>query len=130
MWLEVAPYNSNTGAPGLSLTKANLLCRPFESGEVTVQPYNTLLSMSSLVELSSGILLLQNEVLAATCSRLLGIKHPTFKVGAAGWRLGASGQGIHQAHIKPRALVCGVQYVLVRTANMRCWLADRAMAWR
>lgn len=52
---------------------------PFESGEVTVQPYNTLLSMSSLVELSSGILLLQNEVLAATCSRLLGIKHPTFK---------------------------------------------------
>lgn len=55
-------------------------CRPFESGEVTVQPYNTLLSMSSLVELSSGILLLQNEVLAATCSRLLGVKHPTFKV--------------------------------------------------
>lgn len=71
------------------------LCRPFESGEVTVQPYNTLLSMSSLVELSSGILLLQNEVLAATCSRLLGIKHPTFKVSAAGWRLEASGKGIH-----------------------------------
>jgi tubulin delta len=65
------------------LTQPNLLSRPFESGEVTVQPYNTLLSMSSLVELSSGILLLQNEVLAATCSRLLGIKHPTFKVGAA-----------------------------------------------
>lgn len=60
-------------------------CRPFESGEVTVQPYNTLLSMSSLVELSSGILLLQNEVLAATCERLLGIKQPTFKVGGGAW---------------------------------------------
>lgn len=58
-----------------------MLCRPFESGEVTVQPYNTLLSVASLVEVSSGILLLQNETLAATCSRLLGIKHPSFKVG-------------------------------------------------
>jgi hypothetical protein len=59
-----------------------MLCRPFESGEVTVQPYNTLLSVASLVEVSSGILLLQNETLAATCSRLLGIQHPSFKVGA------------------------------------------------
>jgi hypothetical protein len=41
--------------------------------------------MSSLVELSSGILLLQNEVLAATCERLLGIKQPTFKVGGGAW---------------------------------------------
>jgi hypothetical protein len=50
-----------------------------------VQPYNTLLSMSTLVELSSGILLLQNEVLAATCQRLLGIKQPNFKVGGGAW---------------------------------------------
>jgi len=46
---------------------------------VTVQPYNTLLSMSTLAELSSGILLLQNEALHASCTRLLGIKHPSFK---------------------------------------------------
>jgi hypothetical protein len=47
-----------------------------------VQPYNTLLSMSSLAQLSSGILLLQNEALHATCSRLLGIKHPRLHVSA------------------------------------------------
>lgn len=46
-----------------------------------MQPYNTLLSLSALTEVSSGILLLQNEVLHATCARMLGIKHPGFKVG-------------------------------------------------
>lgn len=45
-----------------------------------MQPYNTLLSMSTLAEVSSGILLLQNEVLHSTCTHLLGIKHPGFKV--------------------------------------------------
>jgi tubulin delta len=45
-----------------------------------VQPYNTLLSMAALAEVSSGMLLLQNEALHATCTRLLGIKHPGFKV--------------------------------------------------
>jgi hypothetical protein len=55
-------------------------CRPYASGEVTVQPYNTLLSMAALAEGSSGMLLLQNEALHATCTRLLGIKHPGFKV--------------------------------------------------
>eukprot|EP00879_Flechtneria_rotunda_P011109 GHRR01011606.1.p1 GENE.GHRR01011606.1~~GHRR01011606.1.p1 ORF type:complete len:323 (+),score=115.99 GHRR01011606.1:206-1174(+) len=52
---------------------------PFAAGEVTVQPYNTLLSMSALAEVSSGILLMQNEVLHATCTRLLGIKQPSFQ---------------------------------------------------
>jgi hypothetical protein len=45
-----------------------------------VQPYNTLLSMAGLSEVSTGILLMQNEVLHATCTRLLGLKHPGFKV--------------------------------------------------
>lgn len=80
---------NNTNACLLPLPFSPLsLHRPFESGEVTVQPYNTLLSMSALVELSSGILLLQNEALAATCSRLLGIKQPTFKVRGRGGLLG------------------------------------------
>lgn len=48
---------------------------------MTVQPYNTLLSLSNLSEVSSGILLLQNEVLHDTCTRLLGMKSPGFKVG-------------------------------------------------
>jgi tubulin delta len=53
-----------------------------------VQPYNSLLSMTALAQISSGMLLLQNEALHATCTRLLGIKHPGFKVGAceALWR--------------------------------------------
>jgi hypothetical protein len=57
-----------------------LSCRPYASGEVTVQPYNSLLSMTALAEISSGMLLLQNEALHATCTRLLGIKNPGFKV--------------------------------------------------
>ncbi|KAF8067211.1 TUBD1 [Scenedesmus sp. PABB004] len=52
---------------------------PYASGEVTVQPYNTLLTMSALVELSSGVLLLQNEALHATCARLLRVENPGFK---------------------------------------------------
>lgn len=56
------------------------VCRPYASGEVTVQPYNTLLSLATLSEVSSGILLLQNEVLHETCTRSLGVKNPSFKV--------------------------------------------------
>lgn len=56
-------------------------CRPYASGEVTVQPFNSLLSMTALAQISSGMLLLQNEALHATCTRLLGIRHPGFKVG-------------------------------------------------
>ncbi|WIA32894.1 hypothetical protein OEZ86_006066 [Tetradesmus obliquus] len=52
---------------------------PYASGEVTVQPFNSLLSMTALAQISSGMLLLQNEALHATCTRLLGIRHPGFK---------------------------------------------------
>eukprot|EP00877_Chromochloris_zofingiensis_P000033 jgi/Chrzof1/1002/Cz01g36130.t1 len=51
---------------------------PYESGEVNVQPYNTLLTLSHLSEVSDGIILTQNEVLHATCTKLLGLKTPSF----------------------------------------------------
>lgn len=59
-----------------------VLHRPYESGEVNVQPYNTLLTLSHLSEVSDGIILTQNEVLHATCTKLLGLKTPSFAVSA------------------------------------------------
>jgi Tubulin/FtsZ family, GTPase domain len=53
---------------------------PFGSGEVAVQPYNTLLSLAALCEASSGLLLLQNEVLHSVCTRMLGVQQPGFAV--------------------------------------------------
>jgi tubulin delta len=54
--------------------------RPYESGEVIVQPYNTLLTLSHLADLSDGILLLENEALHRTAQRLYGIARPSFQV--------------------------------------------------
>jgi tubulin delta len=55
--------------------------RPYEAGEVSVQPYNTLLTLSHLLEVSDAVLLFQNEVLHATCTKTLGKKNPSFQVG-------------------------------------------------
>jgi Tubulin/FtsZ family, GTPase domain len=41
---------------------------PYESGEVIVQAYNTLLSVGSLLETCDALLLLRNEELHATCA--------------------------------------------------------------
>lgn len=43
-----------------------------------MQPYNTLLGLSSLAEHSSGVIQTENEALTATCQRLLGIQRPSF----------------------------------------------------
>ncbi|EFJ48639.1 delta tubulin [Volvox carteri f. nagariensis] len=51
---------------------------PYESGEVIVQPYNTLFTLSHLSDLSDGIVLLENEALHLTCARLMGIPRPSF----------------------------------------------------
>jgi hypothetical protein len=52
---------------------------------VSVQPYNALLTLSHLTGASDGLLLLQNEVLHATCTKALGLQRPGFSVrGAAG----------------------------------------------
>ncbi|GIL51556.1 hypothetical protein Vafri_7527 [Volvox africanus] len=51
---------------------------PYESGEVIVQPYNTLFTLSHLSDLSDGIVLLENEALHRTCAKLMGINRPSF----------------------------------------------------
>ncbi len=51
---------------------------PYESGEVIVQNYNTLLTLSHLHECSDGIIVTENESLLQTCQRRLDIPRPTF----------------------------------------------------
>lgn len=52
--------------------------RPHEAGEVVVQPYNALLSLASLAQQASGVVLAYNDALAATCQQQLGIQRPGF----------------------------------------------------
>ena len=51
---------------------------PYESGEVIVQNYNTLLTLSHLHDCSDGIIVTENESLLQTCKRRLDIPRPTF----------------------------------------------------
>ncbi|KAI8475858.1 MAG: delta tubulin [Monoraphidium minutum] len=56
----------------------NVCVWPYESGEVSVQPYNALLTLSHLAAVSDGLLLLQNEALHAACTKLMGVPRPGF----------------------------------------------------
>ena len=51
---------------------------PYESGEVIVQCYNTLLTLSTLLNVSDGVCVVQNEQLHRACVGALKIKRPTF----------------------------------------------------
>ena len=51
---------------------------PYESGEVIVQSYNTLLTLSALLDSSDGICVVQNEHLHRACVGALGLERPTF----------------------------------------------------
>ena len=51
---------------------------PHESGEVIVQSYNTLLTLSALLDASDGVVVAQNDQLRLTCVKQLGIERPTF----------------------------------------------------
>ena len=44
-----------------------------------MQNYNSLLTLSHLAELSDGVVLVQNDVLNATCTSLLNIQRPNLK---------------------------------------------------
>ena len=55
-------------------------CRPYQSGEVIVQNYNSLLTLAHLAEVSDGIMLVENNALHSTCQRLLNIQRPSFTV--------------------------------------------------
>ncbi len=56
-------------------------CRPYQSGEVIVQNYNSLLTLAHLAEVSDGIMLVENSALHTACQRLLNIQRPSFTVG-------------------------------------------------
>ena len=51
---------------------------PYESGEVIVQSYNTLLTLSALLDSSDGVCVVQNEHLHRACVGALGLERPTF----------------------------------------------------
>jgi hypothetical protein len=77
-----SPPTPTPGAPHLPPLPATRAPRPYESGEVAVQPYNSLLALAALSSASDGLLLLQNDALHAACTRLMGVKRPAFAVGA------------------------------------------------
>lgn len=45
-----------------------------------MQPYNTLLTLSHLADLSDGIILLENEALHRVCQKLYNVPRPAFSV--------------------------------------------------
>ena len=51
---------------------------PHSSGEVVVQNYNALLTMSHLLDQVNGAIIVENDVLHETCRRLLHINRPSF----------------------------------------------------
>lgn len=62
-------------------------CRPYQSGEVIVQNYNSLLTLAHLAEVSDGIMLVENSALHYTCQRLLNIPRPSFTVSPHGMQV-------------------------------------------
>eukprot|EP00198_Chlamydomonas_reinhardtii_P002678 XP_001692014.1 delta tubulin [Chlamydomonas reinhardtii] len=78
---------------------ANCCVWPYESGEVIVQPYNTLLTLSHLADVSDGLVLLENEALHRTAAKLYGIARPSF--GVRGRVLGRAGESrVEEAGLK------------------------------
>ncbi|KAJ9526621.1 hypothetical protein QJQ45_017618, partial [Haematococcus lacustris] len=51
---------------------------PYESGEVMVQSYNTLFTLSHLSEVSDGIITMDNDSLHRVCKKLYNIPRPAF----------------------------------------------------
>ena len=68
-------------AAGLGIL-LSLHCRPYESGEVVVQSYNTVLTLSHLSSVSDGIVLVENSTLNSTCQKVLKIARPSIHVSS------------------------------------------------
>lgn len=56
----------------------NAIVCPFDVGEVVVQHYNACLSFSHLLEVSDGILVIDNELITRACTNLLYLSQPSF----------------------------------------------------
>lgn len=57
----------------------NQVVWPYGTGEVIVQNYNAILTLSLLYKCSDGIIILENDKLQSICSRLMNLKHISFK---------------------------------------------------
>ena len=57
----------------------NQVVWPYGTGEVIVQNYNAILTLSHLYKYSDGIIILENDKLQSICSRLMNLKHISFK---------------------------------------------------
>ena len=57
----------------------NQVVWPYGTGEVIVQNYNAILTLSHLYKCSDGIIILENDKLQSICSRLMNLKHISFK---------------------------------------------------
>lgn len=57
----------------------NQVVWPYGTGEVIVQNYNAILTLSHLYKYSDGIIILENDKLQGICSRLMNLKHISFK---------------------------------------------------
>ncbi|XP_056296477.1 tubulin delta chain isoform X2 [Pseudoliparis swirei] len=56
----------------------NHLTWPYETGEVIVQNYNSMLTLAHLYQLSDAILVHENDTVHKICAQLLNIKHISF----------------------------------------------------
>jgi tubulin delta len=64
-------------------SKSNLLCTavwPYQHGEVVLQNYNVLLTLSRLASDSSGLITLFNDEVLQTCRELLKNPRPSYSV--------------------------------------------------
>ncbi len=68
------------GPDALFYSECLLHYRPYQSGEVIVQNYNSLLTLAHLAEISDSIILMENSALHTACQRLLNIQWPSFNV--------------------------------------------------
>lgn len=57
----------------------NQVVWPYGTGEVIVQNYNAILTLSHLYRCSDGVVILENDKLQNICSRLMNLKHISFK---------------------------------------------------
>jgi tubulin delta len=57
-------------------TLINIAIAPYHFGEVVVQHYNTVLSLSKILNASHGVILFENEVAQQLCIEMKGIERP------------------------------------------------------
>jgi len=61
-----------------NITLLNVVVWPYRMGEVIVQHYNCILSLSHLVCESDGLIAIQNDKIHSICSQYLGLERPSF----------------------------------------------------